>query len=134
MKTTYTTLTHADRIEAILEADNEVTTEQAREYLTNRIECIGEGETFADKLEHFGAIGNHRADAFVVNVMEPADGDPFLVYGHIEYETDDTSIWCDDITTLLEIMESGDEVPECWVDNWTVVDCQDGPWLIKKRT
>ena len=111
MKTTHTTLTRAARIAAALAADNETTTEQARVYLTNLIECIGEGETFADKLEDFAAIENHRDDAFGVNVMEDVDGDPYLVFGNIEYETDANSVWTD-INTLLEIIESADEVPD----------------------
>ena len=132
MKTTHTTLTRAARIAAALAADNETTTEQARVYLTNQIECIGEGETFADKLEDFASIENHRDDAFGVNVMEDVDGDPYLVFGNIEYETDANSVWTD-INTLLEIIESADEVPDWWDDGWTTVDCPDGPGYTTKQ-
>jgi len=125
MKTTHTTLTRAARIEAVLAADNEITTEQAREYLTHLINCFGEGETFSDKLEDFAA-NEYLDSSFGINVIEDADVDQFLVYGVIQFDCESNSSWCG-IDTILEIIEDGEATPDWWDDEWTAVE-PEGHW------
>lgn len=131
MKTTNTTPTRSARIEAVLAADNETTTEQAREYLTGEIECRGEGETFADKLEDFAAY-EYQDSAFGINVIEDDDGDQFLVFGDMQYQCEWGSTWCD-IDTVLDIIENGDATPDWWDDEWTAVNPNGYGYTTKRR-
>ena len=130
MKTTHTTLTRAARIEEVLAADNETTTEQAREYLTSVIDSYGGGETFADKLEDFAA-NEYQDSAFGINVIED-DDEQFLVYGDMEYQCGGGSTWCC-IDTILEIIEDGDATPNWWDDGWTAVNPNGYGYTTKQR-
>lgn len=131
MKTTRTTLTRAARVEAVLAADNETTTELAREYLTGEIECRGEGETFADKVEDFAAH-EYPDSAFGINVIEDDDGDQFLVYGDMQYQCGGGSTWCS-IDIVLDIIEAGDSTPDWWEDEWTAVNPDGYGYTTKQR-
>lgn len=115
MKTTHTTLTRAARIEAILAADNEITTEQARKYLTDQINSRYQGATFADKVKDF-AMGEYTSQAFGINIIE-GEG---LCYGDIQYKGDYNSYLCS-LPAILDIMERGDAEPNWWESSWTAV-------------
>ena len=109
MKTTHTTLTRAARIEAVLAADNETTTEEAREYLTDLIESMA-GATFHQRLETL-CSGKWAEDSFGIRTND----DGVLRYGDGVDATTETALWCS-LEQIVEIAESGDEVPDWYQD------------------
>jgi hypothetical protein len=97
------------RIEAVLAADNEITTDQARKYLTAKRESMA-GATFRQRLD---ALCSKKWAEDSFGIRTNVDG--MLRYGDGVDASTETALWCT-LEQIVEIAESGDEVPDWYQD------------------